>query len=63
MTDSGLRSQHRAFVLSDGFASQGSPALFRASCSCGWESDHLWSDPEAAEQDAANHEAEASHDA
>ena len=35
---------------------EGSPTLYGAECSCGWESDYLWTDPEAAEQFGAAHE-------
>jgi hypothetical protein len=63
MPDRGIPSPHRAFVLSNGFAPQGAPELFGANCSCGWESDALWSDTEAAEQEAANHERESRVDA
>lgn len=37
------------------------PTLFGVVCfTCGWESEHLWSDPEAAETEAVAHEQEAS---
>lgn len=38
------------------FGQSGVPELYGAACSCGWESESVWSDPEAAENDAANHE-------
>jgi hypothetical protein len=53
-----VSTAHTTFILSDGFASHGTPELFSANCSCGWGSDDPWSDPEAAEQDAARHEGE-----
>lgn len=51
---------HRTTVL-DLTHPQDPLGLFGAQCSCGWQSESLWSDPEAAEEDAATHEREANH--
>ena len=37
---------------------EGTPDLYGAECSCGWASNTLWTDPEAAEYDGASHERE-----
>ncbi len=35
---------------------EGTPTLYGAECSCGWESDVLSTDPECAESDGTEHE-------
>lgn len=38
---------------------KGTPNLYGAECSCGWEDNTLYTDPEAAEEKGAHHEHQA----
>ena len=58
MSEQGTRIPHRTQVEVSRFSRLDGPKLFSAECSCGWFSEHLWSDPEAAEGEAARHESE-----